>query len=259
MKRTSILLTLLCVLSCALMASERSLDQDSIVSEEPQSTIITDGSSYNFFFSWKKKKKLDPHWSGIGFSFLNFADNDVPGLDLMASKSYSVTFNPVEYSLQIGRSNWMLVSGLGIDWSRYHFKGNRGLEIAEGLTQFVPAPEGVNYQSSKLLVYYLTVPLLLEFQTNFGNHSRSTFFISAGVVGYLKCYSKSQVKYHSTSGEVKEDKGRDLNINPFNLRYMAQIGVKNFNFVASYSPFSLFEKDKGPDLQTVSFGVAMGF
>lgn len=260
MKKT-VLLTLSFVLSFSLIASNMSNmsnETDSLSNDSAQSTIITDGSSYNAIFLWKKKKnrKYDPHWDGIGFSFLSIAnENDIPGLDLMASKSYSITINPVEYYLPIGRSNWMLVSGLGIDWSRYHFRGNHGLGIADGTAQFIPAPEGIQYSSSKLLAYYFTLPLLVEFQTNLNTPSRSTFFVSAGVVGYLKCYSKSQVAFD----RKREDLGRDLNLHPFGLRYMVQAGVNGFSLVATYSPFSMFRSGKGPDMRTMSLGVSLSF
>lgn len=217
-----------------------------------RSNVFYDGASYNFLFSWNKRKHLEPHWDGLGFAFIGLNGLDNPSLKM--SKSYSVILNLMDYSIPIDRDHWIFYTGMGIDWSRYHFKGDYGLTEIDGITQFEPAPEGTHYNSSKLLTYYITIPFMLEYQKKV---NKNTFFISGGAVGYVKCYSKSQVEYSLNGNKIQENKGRDLNILPVNARLMLQAGFGPICFFGYYSPFSMFKKEKGPEVYP--FGVGFRF
>ncbi|PXV62245.1 hypothetical protein CLV62_12168 [Dysgonomonas alginatilytica] len=219
--------------------------------ENSGSNVIFDGSSYNIIFSWKKKKKLQPHWTGIGMGFMNYNDKDIPNGRLQVSRSHNFTVNLIDYHKQIKNSNWLFVSGIGFEWSRYHFQDNAALTRIDGVTRFEPAPEGINYNSSKLLVYYITFPLLLEYQTS-GIH------MSGGVVAFFKYYSKSQVNYYTERGRQVINMGRDLNIRPVDIKLRLQVGINDVHVYGYYSPMSMFNKDRGPDLRTYTIGVMIG-
>lgn len=217
------------------------------------SSILYNGSSYNINFFWgskKGKKNLSPSWTGIGMGFMNYNSDDTPLSALKMSTSHNFTFNLFTVDKQIG-NHWLLLSGLGTEWSRYHFDTNAALTKKDGITFFEPAPQGITYKSTKLLSYYLTVPLLLEYQT--GN-----FHISGGAVAFFKFYSKSQVKYYIEDEKHVEDKGKDLNMRPIDLRLRMQVGFNGFAVYGYYSPFSLFKTNKGPELNTYTIGLMIG-
>lgn len=221
--------------------------------EAQSSSIIYDGSSsYNVIFSWKKKNKrhLSPHWTGVGMGFMNYDSDKIPYGSLKMSTSHNFTVNIIDFHKQMG-NHWLLVSGFGTEWSRYHFDENAALTKIDGDTFFERAPEGIDYKSTKLLAYYVTVPLLLEYQTG-------SFHISGGAVAFFKYYSKSQVKYYLEGRKYVEDKGKDLNMRPVDLRLRLQIGFDNVALYGYYSPFSMFKKDKGPDLKTYTIGLMIG-
>ncbi|MDR1370529.1 MAG: hypothetical protein LBJ72_10485 [Dysgonamonadaceae bacterium] len=221
-----------------------------------QSSVTYDGAPYNIMFTWKKNSKaIKPHWNGLGIALANFDGINNTGADLAVSTSYSLILNPMDYKIPLSR-HWLFVSGMGLDFSRYHFKGNTGLTVVDGIARFVPATDGETYKSSKLMTYYITIPLLLEYQTRFSNR---LFYISGGMVGYIKYYSKSQIDVRVTGGVEARNLGRDLNILPVNGRFMLQTGVSDISFYAYYSPFSLFEKDKGPDIKPVGIGIMLDF
>ena len=94
---------------------------DSLLSikPEPESTILYDGSNYNFAFSWKKRNKLHSHWAGFGMSFMNYDDKNIPNGKLKMSTSHNFSLNLIEYYSPIRNSNWLFVSGVGLEWSRY--------------------------------------------------------------------------------------------------------------------------------------------
>ncbi|MFV0468584.1 MAG: hypothetical protein ACK5MK_06625 [Dysgonomonas sp.] len=227
---------------------------DTIIDNIFPSEVIADGSNYSFIFQWSRRHKLHPHWSGFAMSFLNYDDNNIPNGSPRISRSHAFSLNLMDYSYTFRGTNLLLVSGFGLDWHRYHFKDNAALTTADNRTLFKPAPDGINYKDSKLLAYYITIPLMLEFQPT------SDIHISGGVVGYLKYYSKSQVKYSNAEGkDIRDDQGKDLNIRPVDMKFRLQAGISDFTAFATYSPFSMFDKDKGPDLKSYSIGLMLNF
>lgn len=221
------------------------------VSVDPASSVQYGGSSYSFLFSWKKRKSLSSHWTGFGMGFMNYDDKKIPNGSLKMSTSHNFTMNLFGYHKQISHSNWLLVSGVGSEWSRYHFSDNVALTKVDGITTFVPASDGLKYNDTKLLTYYVTFPLLLEYQ-------QSDFHISGGVVGFLKFYSQSEVNYYVDGNKIEKGQGKDLNIRPVDLRARLQIGMKGIYAYGYYAPFSMFEKGKGPDMKTYTIGVIIG-
>lgn len=238
------------------LAAQTIIYEETNPAEEPESSVTYNGASYSFFFDWKKNRErhLESHWTGIGFAFTDLANLD-DGL-LKGSKSYSVTLNLIDLSLPF-HSHWLFASGIGIDWTRYHFKGGKGLEEVDGVTGFIPAPEGVQYKSSKLLTYYITIPLLLEYQTKLGR--RTTFFVNGGAEVLIKCYSKSQIDIRNNDKIDKVNLGKDLNILPVNGRLRLQAGINDISLFGYYQPFSLFRDGEGPEVYPYAFGVSLCF
>jgi hypothetical protein len=220
--------------------------------ESSQSSVSFDGSSYNFIFSWKKKA-TESHWTGLGFAFSNLAG--LEDADLNLSRSYSVILNLGDYIVPID-NHWLFATGLGFDWSRYHFRGNTRLDAVDGKTSFRPDPEGRDYRDSKLLVYYATIPLILEYQHKGGRHN--SFFIYGGVEGLVKCYSKSQAEIRTNDG-IKKATFKDLNLLPLNFRFTLRAGFNDFSLFGYYQPTSMFEKDKGPDVSARGIGLMLNF
>lgn len=223
---------------------------------EQESKIKQDGSNFKFVFSWENRNKrqsrdLNAHWEGFGIGLLNLAN--LEDADLKREKSYNIILNLMDYNISLDGEHWLMVTGLGIDWSRYHFQGNKALTSIDGLSQFVDDPQGRQYKSSKWLTYHLTVPLLLEYQTKL--QDRHDFYISAGMVAYLRCYSKSQVEYEISGNKIKENMGRSLNLVPLSARLWFQVGIGSVRFYTNYAPWPLFEKNKGPKIYPLGMGV----
>jgi hypothetical protein len=230
------------------------IEEEIIEVQEPEasSSIVYDGSSYDFIFNWKKKP-TESHWTGFGFAFSNL--EDLQEADLKSDKSYSIILNVGDYIVPLNH-HWLFVSGVGLDWSRYHFKGDTGLRNIDGITRFVPAEEGQRYKSSKLLTYYVTVPLLLEYQTHVSRNQ--TFFLQGGLEGLIKYYSKSEVEI-KTDGRDRKVNFRDLSIRPLNARMVFRAGFDDFSLFGYYQLFSMFEKGKGPEVFPCGLGVMLNF
>jgi hypothetical protein len=207
--------------------------------------------------SWNRR--YDGHWDGFGMGFANFADeglrfNDIDGVSLRSGKSLEYNFNVLEKSIPLARhSEFAIVTGAGMRWSRYRLDENKCFKETDGITYLHNAPEGIHYSSSKLNITSLTIPLLLEWQSK---HSRYDFFVLAGVVGVIKTTSSSRVSYRDESGKKRNDKvDGGMNIRPVTMDFLFQAGYDWLGIYAKYSPMGLFEAEKGPRVHPVSIGL----
>ncbi|MDR0845380.1 MAG: outer membrane beta-barrel protein [Tannerella sp.] len=256
------LFTVICTALCVTVLSAQEITieegggiciEQETVEPEPKSSVFFDGNSYNFIFSWKKKA-TESHWTGFGFAFSNLDGLEIANLN--QSRSYSFILNLMDYVIPLDH-HWLFSTGVGFDWSRYHFKDNVVLQNIDGIAQFKPDMDGSKaYKDSKLLLYYTTIPLILEYQYKVNRHK--TFFIEGGAEGLIKCYSKSQTKYQTAEGTHRQ-KYRQLNTIPLNFRLITRIGFDDFSLYGYYQPVSPFEKDKGPDVNPYGIGLILNF
>jgi hypothetical protein len=219
--------------------------------EEEKSSVSIDGASYGFIFDWEKDKPKarESHWTGMGFAFSEM-DKLPKGVDLKLDRSYSVILNLIDYNVPLSH-HWLVGSGLGFDFSRYHFDRNIALQAIDGITQFVADPEGRSYRDSKFIINRATIPLLLEYQTK-------SFFVYGGVEGLVKLYSKSQAQIRTPDG-IQKTNIEDLNLLPLNYRFIARIGFDKFSVFGYYQPHSIFEKSKGPNIDMHGLGMMLNF
>ena len=150
-----------------------------------------------------------------------------------------------------------LVTGAGLRWNRYRIDENAHFQEVDGVTQLVPAPEGVVYKKSKLNMTSLTIPVLLEWQTPKKRH-KPRFFVSGGVVGVIKTTSSSKVVYDDERGKTRKQKmDGGMNLRPVTMDLLFQAGVGCIGAYFKYSPIEMFESKKGPALHPVSFGLQL--
>jgi hypothetical protein len=207
--------------------------------------------------SWNKH--FDGHWDGFGMGFAGFSDgnlhfNDIDGVSLRSGKSLEYNVNVLEKSFPLSRrSEFAVVTGAGMRWSRYRLDENRYFKEVSGITSLHDAPEGIHYSSSKLNITSFTIPLLLEWQSR---HSRYDFFVTAGVAGVVKTTSSSRVAYRDESGKKRSDKvDGGMNIRPVTMEFLFQAGCDWLGVYTKYSPMGLFETGKGPKVHPVSIGL----
>jgi hypothetical protein len=211
----------------------------------------------------KKSYKMEPHWAGFGWGFANFSNanlqlNNIDGVSLKSELSNEFYFNPIEKIVPIIGNNVGITTGLGLNWRNYHLDNNTHLKEENDVVGVYDAPIGTTYNFSRLRVFSITIPVLLEFQHKLG--TKHEFFISAGIVGGVNTSSTYRIKYTEPDGDKEnrvESKG--LNIAPLTLDYMAQIGYGSWSVFAKYSPFDLFQSQKGPKVKAVSLGATLNF
>lgn len=225
--------------------------------------ITNKNKKHNHDIDYDSKKEMEAHWAGfsVGFSNVVNSNNKLAtfyGTKVFAEKSLEWSLNINEYIIPLYRNVFGLTTGFGFCWRNYGLLDNMHLEETDGIVVTYPADAGIVYESSRLRMLHLTLPIFLEWQPNFG--SNHDLFITAGVVGGLKTFANYKVKFEDENeNTVKRETAKGLNIPPLTLDYMVQAGYKDFSLYAKYSPLELFRKGEGPQMQSVSVGFTLNF
>lgn len=208
----------------------------------------------------KKENEIKHIWAGVelginGYSNKQFNTNLTNGgaysLDYL--RSNVVNINPFERNISLYKNYVALTTGLGFQFNRFMFDNNYTLTPFKDSIQTNLA--AVSFSKNMLKASYLTVPLLLQFNTS-KNHGKSFHFAVGGQFG-LKLGSRSKQVYY-----VDGDKKRDIfksayNLNPFQYGLTARVGYGKVNVFANYNLSEVFKNGKGPQLYPFQIGVTL--
>ncbi len=226
--------------------------------------------------SHRKRSNISTNWGVLDLGFSNYVDNtnytstggylvDRPGypaLDkndfkLRTGKSINVNIWFFMQELNLAKHYVNLKYGLGLELNNYRYKSSISYKEDGPVPYSNPAAitnapfifrDSVSFSKNKLAADYLTVPIMLSFQSNPGNTDRGisvSFGISAG---YL--YSERN-KQKSDRGKQK-NKG-DYDLERFKFSYQAELGIGPIHLYGSYSPNSIYQK--GLDIRPYTIGL----
>jgi hypothetical protein len=211
-----------------------------------------------------QKKRFRPHFAGLEVGLNNYVTPDfsmtLPAedsyMDLNTGKSWNWSVNIIDYGFGLGTDYVGLVTGLGFEFINYNFDGQNSIrkDPATGaIIEYVPDYAG-NITKSKFNMTYLYAPLLLEFQIPAG---RKRIHISGGVIGGVKLWSNTKMKYTVASEKSKEKAKGDYNLAPLRWGVTARVGYRALNFYANYYMTPLFKENGGPELYPFTVGLAL--
>jgi len=204
------------------------------------------------------------HWAGFGGSANFFVtDNfdvankeDALFLEIDFSRSASLNMNIYEKRFPIIKEYVGLTTGLGFQFSFYELKNNVDITVNSDST-FGTINLTNDFSTNRLQLFYLQVPLLLEFNTS--KNLDKNWHLSFGVTGAFKM-GASYLKKWKNDGEKYKDKMRSsFNMHPFQAYGTAIVGYGNYSVFIHYGLTSLFEKNKGPNFAPVSAGILVNF
>lgn len=148
--------------------------------------------------------------------------------------------------------------GLGVQW--YNFKlENRRYQVVNGEegVEFLNRTD-VNGFKSKISASYLTAMTLLRW--DFGrmtDNGRDGLRAAVGPYAGYRLGGRSKFVYREVDGsgrsKAKEPIGANLNNFRYGLR--GEIGFRSVTFFASYDLNPLFQRDRGPSLHPIAFGL----
>lgn len=209
----------------------------------------------------KRARHFNSHWNGFGVGFTNLPEqtNFDGELASVVNSGTSLQYNLDigDATCGIGISSMRIVLGMGIQFNSVHLQTNKAIEVVDYKSVITTTASGADYNTSRLHFTYLTVPLLLEY--NSPGRGFSTFFINAGVVGKIKTASSSKVWYNEDGRKKKLKMPGELNIRPVSFDFIAQAGFGDFGVFATYSPLDLFMNNKGPKGNQVALGLKYYF
>ena len=230
------------------------------------------------------RNKFNSNWGGIHLGINGYLtpQNDFDYgdaydyLDLNLAKSIRFDINFLEQNIRLTKNNkFGLVTGLGMEIRSYHFENNVSL-VGSNPEIKGYFNDGIYVSKSKLAVTYLSLPFLLEYQTN-SYRNRNSFHISAGMVFGLRIGSHTKLKFEEKNKEyllldpltgdpayVKTSPNRkrfkefgSFHLNPLKADAMFMIGWGWVNLYATYSITTLFKEGQGPELYPFSIGISL--
>lgn len=202
-----------------------------------------------------KKSNISTNWWIMDLGFTNFHDAtnyaaaQAGGYLKQVGSSAKVDANT--NNLNTGRSSnfnlWFFMQKLSISQHKLNVKYGLGLEMYNFRYNTSlsyrkdPTPYGftdtISFSKNKLFVQYLTVPLMVNFNSN--PDKKGSFSISAGVsAGYLISSRNKQI----SSERGKQKAQGDFNLNPWRLAAIAEIGLGPIRLFGSAS-FNKLHKD----------------
>jgi len=211
----------------------------------------------------KRRSEPRPWWGGMEFgvnSYLNLDGKlDVPagysGLDLRQEKSIAISLNLLQKNFEIAKSNLWFFTGLGITWNNYRFDNNVSLDPTSPISASHDTIAGIKYEKSKLVVSYLTAPLMFEYFTS--RDIKKAFHVGAGALVGLRIGSHRKQKYEQDGITYKPKTFDDFNLNPFRYGFRIAFGYASVNLFADYYASTLFKDGKGPSLYPVAVGITL--
>jgi len=232
-----------------------------VINDEGVKIVNKSGKKDKDIFK-RNKNKFNGHWEGLCLGVNGYLNSegtmDMPkGYDLMdlrMEKSINVQLNFFEQNVNIIRNHFGLVTGLGLEYNNYRFDNK--VRLDPDVAPIKAFEDTVHSSSkSKLVVNWLTLPIMFEYQTN--AHSKlNSFHIAAGMNFGVRW--GSHTKYVYTNGKENKDKDFDnFNLNPFKYDAMVRIGWGVLNLYGTYAIGEMFKAGKGPELYPFSVGFAL--
>lgn len=240
------------------------------------STRITMGRKRN-----KKLSNNSTNWGIVDLGFANYLDKtnyaaatagqllvNAPNSNfplgasdfkLKAVKSVDVNIWFFMQRLNLIKHHVNLKYGLGLELNNYRFRSEISFKepgfSPYSTTAAIPNAyvirDSINFSKNKLAADYLTVPLMLNFSSNPGDHNRG-ISVSVGIsAGYL--YSQRNKQQSNERGKQKNN--GDYDLEQFKFSYIAEVGLGPVGLYCSYSPNSIFQK--GLDMRTYTLGVRL--
>ncbi len=168
-------------------------------------------------------------------------------LKLRSGKSVNVNIWLFMQKMNLVQHYINLKYGLGIELNNYRFKSNISFNEggqnpynpSQNISHAFVLRDSISFSKNKLAADYVTIPLMINFNTNPQN-SRQAFKLSAGVsMGYLYSSRNKQI-----SGERgKKKNSGDYDLDKWKFSYIGEVGLGYINLYGSYAPKSIFKND----------------
>lgn len=221
--------------------------------------LVNEGYNY-----WDEDFK--GHWSGVEFGFNGMArpdysmypEKDYGFMDNDVFRSNVLNLNVLQYSkgIQQNRNTIGIITGIGLSFQSYRLDNNTSLTTDENRKVFPQSLYFDSNQKSKLSMFYLEVPLLVEFQIPVSNNANRLYF-SAGITAAKRLETHTKVKYRKNGKREKLKSPGDYSIREYKVAGTVRLGYRWVNLFATYDLVPFFEDRRGPVLYPFSVGIKL--
>lgn len=159
--------------------------------------------------------------------------------------------------------HFLLEWGLGASWYNFKFEqDNLIVDRNEFGVTFNEDLRDVDHIKSKLTASYINVSLIpvLDLgergkKTRWWDDYDSEFRFGVGPYAGYRIGSKSKHVFEEDGHLIKDKIRNNFNLNNFRYGIRAQLGIRSTDFFLNYDLNDLFQANKGPKLNAISFGV----
>jgi hypothetical protein len=237
-------------------------NKEIIIITHPNEDFDLDSEDDSEDESPKRKRKSDAHWAGVDLGFTMLMNDNfntdfatTPYWKNDPARSIVWNLNLLEHKFNFGTPFVGLTTGVGFSFTSVAFRD--GYIINSSADSLFAVLDTVNtYSKNKLKASYLTIPLLLEFNTN--TNSDKNFYLAAGVVGGVRMTSKIKRNGEFADGKEFEEREKGTySLSPFKLDAALRMGYGSFGVFANYSLLPLFESGKTVEVYPLTFGLSL--
>ncbi len=175
-------------------------------------------------------------------------------MELDYSKSLNFQLNLVQQNIHLYKNYVNLVTGVGFSFNQYEFANKTKLNADSSFTWGkVDSTNTFGYRKNRFKTSYVTVPLLLDFNTN--ADQKKSFHISVGVVGGYLLGARTKQVLVKDNVEYKNIRRDSYNLSAMKLDAYASIAYRKVTLYAEYGLTPMFKSGKGPELYPFSAGI----
>lgn len=208
------------------------------------------------------KKKVITNWWVLDLGFANYTDKSnyqnaaasgfvAPNVSadqfkLKTGRSINANLWIITQKLDLYKQAWNLKYALGLEMNNYQFQDER-MYLTKLPTKFQMAASP--YHKTKLAADYLTVPLMLNYNTTPGKNKGLN--LSAGVSAGFLYSSRFKIK----SSGIDKTHG-DFDLEKFKFAYVGEIGIRKVKLYGSFAMKNMWSK--GLNATPFSVGFRLG-
>lgn len=204
------------------------------------------------------------HWQGLWLGFGGYTNpqmgfsmnNPNKYMELDYGKSFNFQWNLTQKNLNLYKKYIQLSTGVGFEFNNLSFENKTRLNPDSSYTWgIIDSTNKYGYLKNRFKQTYVTVPLLLSFNTN--KKLKKNVHLTCGVVGKYLLSSKTKTILELNGDEFTYKRKDGYNLNPFQFNAYASVGYRNFTVFAQYALTEMFKANKGPQLYPFAVGVRL--
>jgi len=198
----------------------------------------------------KGKHQMELCVGGFGFGMVN-AVNAPDGMNVDMGESYELMWdNILKLNYYVVPYSTSVSMGFGMTWRNYRMTG-RTRFLQEGDNLLLGSyPEDAKIQFSRLKIFSLTVPLMIN--QSLGRK----VVLSVGPVINLNTHGSLKTRY-TLDGEKVKETSNHIHHNRMTIDLMAKLRFKLIGVYAKYSPSDVLNPEFGPKFSSFSTGITL--